>query len=214
MTNAVFTRPDQPAARPNKRVTVGVILAAWLAVVLFFAAGGAFARPPGTPPLPLLAGVAIPLIVFFVAFRTSHSFRDYLMSVDLRLVTAIQAWRFAGFGFLALYVHDILPGVFAWPAGLGDMATAAAAPWIMLSLTRHPGFAASRPFRVWNLLAMLDLVVAVSIGALDSSLASGVPGEITTGPMARLPLILIPAFFVPCFLMLHITALYQARKRW
>jgi hypothetical protein len=31
--------------------------------------------------------------------------------------------------------------------------------------------------------------------------------------MARLPLVLIPAYFVPLFVMLHLTALFQARRR-
>ena len=52
-------------------------------------------------------------------------------------------------------------------------------------------------------LRYLDLVVAVSVGALSSVLASGVAGEVTTGPMAQLPLVLIPAYLVPLFVMLH-----------
>ena len=64
---------------------------------------------------------------------------------------------------------------------------------------------------VWNLLGILDLIAAVSIGALNSALASGIAGEVTTGPMAQLPLVLIPVYFVPLFFMLHVTALCQAR---
>jgi hypothetical protein len=103
MTNAVVVQSDQPAAGPNAGLTAGAILAAWLAVIVFLAAGGTFVRPPGTPPLTLLAGVAVPIIVFLAAFRTSRPFRDFVMTADLRVVTAIQAWRFAGFGFVALY---------------------------------------------------------------------------------------------------------------
>jgi hypothetical protein len=118
----------------------------------------------------------------------------------------------AGSGFLALYAHGILPGVFAWPAGLGDIAIGVTAPWVALALVRTPGFATDRLFVVWNLLGILDLVVAVSVGGLNSALASGVAGEVTTGPMAQLPLVLIPVYFVPLFIMLHLTALFQARR--
>jgi hypothetical protein len=38
------------------------------------------------------------------------------------LLTAVQAWRFACFGFLALFAYGVLLAVLAWPAGLGDMA--------------------------------------------------------------------------------------------
>jgi hypothetical protein len=102
--------------------------------------------------------------------------------------------------------------VFAWPAGLGDMAIGLTAPWLVLTLIRRPGFAASQLFVVWNLLGISDLVVAVSTGAIVSALATGAAGEITTAPMAQLPLVLIPAFFVPFFVMLHLTALFQARR--
>ena len=86
-------------------------------------------------------------------------------------------------------------------------------PWVALALARRGGFATDPLFVGWNLFGMLDLVVAVGLGALSSSLAAGVAGEVTTAPMARLPLVLIPAFLVPLFLMLHLAALFQARRR-
>jgi hypothetical protein len=51
------------------------------------------------------------------------------------------------------------------------------------------------------------------MGALSSGFVTGVVGEITTAPMARLPLVLIPAYLVPMFIMLHLAALSQARRR-
>jgi hypothetical protein len=108
-------------------------------------------------------------------------------------------------------VHGVLPGVFAWPAGLGDIAIGITAPWVAYTLVHRPGFATGRVFFLWNLLGILDLVVAVSVGGLSSALAAGVAGEVTTGPMAQLPLVLIPANFVPIFVMLHLAALFQAR---
>ena len=141
------------------------------------------------------------------------AFRAYVLSLDLSLTTAIQAWRAGGLGFLALYAHGVLPGSFAWPAGLGDIAIGVTAPWVAHALVRRPGFAISRVFVVWNLLGILDLVVAVSVGGLSSALASGAAGEVTTGPMAQLPLVLIPAYLVPLFVMLHLAALFQARRQ-
>jgi hypothetical protein len=142
--------------------------------------------------------------------RLSQSFRGFVLSLDLRLIAGMQAWRWAGLGFLSLYAHNVLPAVFALPAGLGDMAVGATAPWMMLALVRQPGFAASNAFVRWNLFGILDLVVAVSIGTLSALFATGAPGEISTAPMATLPLLLIPAFLVPLFLMLHTTALLQS----
>lgn len=127
--------------------------------------------------------------------------------------TGIQAWRFAGLGFLALYAHGVLPGVFAWPAGVGDIAIGLTAPWMALRLTRKPASVSSGLFVVWNLLGILDLIIAVGMGAVGAAFAAGISGEITTSPMARLPLVLIPAYFVPLFVMLHFAALFQARRQ-
>jgi hypothetical protein len=193
-------------------LTVAAALALWFVLVFVLGAAGAFGTPPGTPPLPIFVGVVAPIVAFFLLYRLSSAFRDFVLSLDLRLATAIQAWRAAGLGFIALYAHQILPGSFAWPAGLGDLAIGLTAPWVMLALIRRPSFAGSKAFVAWNLLGLLDLVDAVSTGALSSALATGAPGEITTGPMAQLPLVLIPAYLVPIFVMLHAAALLQWRR--
>jgi hypothetical protein len=186
-----------------------VVLAAWCASVFGLGAAGAFVGHPGQPPLALAVGAMLPLVTFAVAYRGSRAFRDFVLAADLRLVTAFQGWRWAGFGFLSLWVHGVLPGLFAWTAGLGDMAVGFTAPWIVLALARDRGFAGTRRFALFNLLGMLDLVVALSLGGASSMLLSG---GVTTAAMAQLPEILVPAFLVPLFLMLHITSLLQARR--
>jgi len=168
--------------------------------------------PPGVPPLPILLGVVTPLAVFFVAYLLSRSIREFVLAIDPRLMMAMQAWRFAGLGFLALYAHGVLPGFFAWPAGLGDIAIGVTAPWLLVVLMRHPSFAASRTFLIWNLLGILDLVVALTTGALGTILVAGADAGVTTGAMAQMPLVLIPAFFVPLLFALHAAALLQARR--
>src|SRR5262249_48315467 len=129
-----------------------VLLALWLACVLVLGATGRFVTPPGAAPLPIGLGVVAPLLAFLAAFRGSASFRTLVRTADLPLLTALQAWRFAGFGFLSLYAYGVLPGDFIWSAGLGDIAIGLTAPWVALALVRRPGFAGSRLFIVWNLL--------------------------------------------------------------
>jgi hypothetical protein len=108
-----------------------------------------------------------------------------------------------------LYVYGILPGFFAWPAGLGDMAIGATAPLILGRLAASPAFVSSRAFIRWNRLGILDLAVAMSLGAIGGILVSDQP--ISTAPMATLPLVLIPAFMVPIFILMHFAMLAQAR---
>lgn len=194
------------------KMVVIVALALWLGLIFLLGAQGEFVGPPGSPPLPIFFGFALPLAVFFAAYFRWSAFRAFVLGADLRLVTALQAWRFAGLDFLSLYVYGLLPGLFAFPAGLGDMAVAIAAPWMVLGLLRHPSFATSRRFVLWNILGIIDLVVAVSMGTICSGFLPGLTGSVTTSPMAHLPLVLIPAYLVPLFIMLHFTALAQARR--
>src|SRR5262245_32231891 len=103
----------------NVRSVVSVALALWLGLVFFLGAQGAFGGKPGSPPLSIFFGLAIPLAVFFAAYFGWGGFRAFVLGADLRFVAAMQAWRLAGLGFLSLYAHSILPGLFAFPAGIG-----------------------------------------------------------------------------------------------
>ena len=194
------------------RLVVSVVLALWFGLVFMLGAQGAFVGNAGSPPLGIFLGFAIPLAVFFAAYFGSGVFRAFVLGADLRLVTAMQAWRWAGAGFLSLYAHGLLPGLFAFPAGLGDMAIGVTAPWIVLGLVRDSSFVTKRRYVVWNIMGIVDLVVAVTMGAVCSGFLPGITGNVTTSPMAKLPLVLIPAYFVPVFIMLHLAALFQARQ--
>ena len=214
MTAIVLSRPAEsdPSGHRGIQLAVATTLAIWFVLIVSLGAAGAFVGPPGKPPLPMAIGVASPILLFLAWMRASPAFREFVLSIDLRLNIAMQAWRWAGLGFIDLYAYKVLPAVFAFPAGLGDMAIGITAPWVILKLARRPDFAASSAFVRWNLLGILDLVVAISLGTLGAFLATGAPGEISTTPMSTLPLLLIPAYFVPLFLMLHIAALLQSRQ--
>jgi hypothetical protein len=214
MSTVVLTHSDRSVSNGASRVTlpVAIVLALWLAFVFVFGARGAFVQPAGTPPLPIFVAVTLPIVIFLATYRASSAFRHFVLNLDQRLAVGLQAWRFGGLGFLALTAYNVLPGVFAWPAGLGDMAIGATAPVLALAIARSPQVVTSRLFVVWNLLGLLDLVVAVGTGTLVSWFGIGADNA-SIGPMAQLPLLLIPAFLVPSFLMLHSAALLHARHR-
>ena len=205
--------PTLNTSRNSKANTaIKLSLAFWFTLVFVLSLNDQFARSPTAPPLPILCGVAIPILLFVATYRTSAIFRAAIFSADLRLLTAIQAWRAGGMAFLALYAHGILPALFAFPAGIGDIAIGVSAPWIALKLTNQPDYANTRHFAVWNILGIADLVIAVSAGALSSGFVPVLAGNVTTSAMANLPLVLIPAFLVPMLVMLHVAALVQARN--
>ena len=105
-TNVASELNDNPS---SVRSVVSGALALWFGVVFLLGTRGAFVGSAGSPPLPIFLGFAIPLAVFFAAYFGWGAFRTFVLSADLRLVTAIQAWRWAGLGFLSLYAHGVLP---------------------------------------------------------------------------------------------------------
>jgi hypothetical protein len=210
-----MTTTDFAAERsgsPKARI-VGIVLAAWFGAAAWASYTGLLSNPPGEPPLPIFIAVAIPVVIFLAAYRASEGFRGFVLGLDPRLVTALQTWRVLGLMFVVLYAFDILPAVFALPAGLGDAAIGVAAVPVLLALAARPDFARSRAFVTFHLLGMLDFVVAVGAGTLASGIIPAlVGGGVTSAPMGVLPLSLIPGFLVPLFTILHLTALFQARR--
>lgn len=201
--------PDVVSARRF----IWLALAAWFVAVFALGSLGLFVGPIGAPPFAILFGFLLPIAVFLGLYSISPAFRRAVLEADLAFTTGVNAWRAGGFSFLSLYTWGVLPGLFAWPAGLGDIAIGITAPALALSLARDPAVAQSRRFIAWNLLGILDLVVAVTMGAVGSGFIPALAPEISTTPMSQMPLVLIPAYLVPMFVMLHLTALFQARRR-
>ena len=148
----------KPRPFPAPASLVAVFFLAWFALV--FGLGNARrlrrARQERRPSA-LLIGLVGPVSLFLLGYWTIPALREFILSADLRLIVGIQAWRWAGFGFLTLYTYRILPGIFAWPAGLGDMAIGFTAPLVLSRLLHRPNFAASKSFVAWNLGGILDL---------------------------------------------------------
>ncbi len=207
--------PELSPGTPGMKSLVVVVLGLWLGLVCYLGSHNAFVGRPGSRPLPIFLGLAIPLAVFFAGYFGWSAFRNFILGADLRVVSAMQAWRWAGQHFLFLYASGVLPGLFAFPAALGDMAIGVTAPWIVFNLVRNPSFVASRRYVIWNILGIFDFVVATSMAVLSTGLfpkINALIGNVTSAPMAHLPLLLTPVYLVPIFIMLHLTGLLQARQ--
>lgn len=209
MTTLTETR--SAASGGGGRFFLAVTLALWFALAALAIDAGLMQNTPGQPPLPLVVAAGVPLLIYFVLYRASSAFRNYVLAADLRLITILQSWRVAGVMFLGLYAYDVLPGLFALPAGIGDMAVGVTAPIIALTLLARPGYATSAGFAFWNWLGIFDFIVAFATGTLAAGIVPGLVGEITSAPVTMWPLALIPAYLVPLFATLHITALIKAR---
>ncbi len=194
---------------PNyAKISLGLI-GVWFVFYLAASALHVFMIGRGVPPLPVALGIGtlLPLALFLIWFGLSAGFREFTMTLNPRILTFVQTWRTEGFVFLVLYTYGILPGFFAQPAGFGDITIGLTAPLVGLLLAR-PKF--RRSFIFWQILGVLDLVAAVSLGAAVRLID---PHGATTNAMTVLPLSLIPTFAVPLFLILHFICIQQAR-RW
>jgi hypothetical protein len=181
------------------------LLAVWFVAVLSASALHLFENASNRLGLGVAVAALAPMIVFSLWFAGSEGFRKFAFSLNPRFLTSVQVWRIVGFTFVLLEARNVLPAVFAWPAGYGDMfigATAGFAAW-KLAEPAHRG-----SFIFWQALGILDLVAAVSLGTTAGLLAPHGPSMLA---MTMLPLSLIPTFLVPLFLMLHIISIAQAR---
>ena len=182
------------------------LIGAWFVVALATSALHLLKSPPTVPPLPLGMAALLPLMLFAGWYALSPSFRDYCLGLDRSVLTMIQSWRVAGFVFLVLFSYHILPGMFALPAGWGDIAIGATAPFV----ARHwNGSRRKRQAVVWQLLGVLDLVTALVLGSTVSLIH---PEGIPTSAMTVLPLSLIPTFAVPLLLIFHFVCIAQSLK--
>ena len=205
MAHALSTRPIHSV----RNFTV-VVLVAWFLLALGASLLGVFDSEP-RPPIPLGLAAVLPVAVFAFSYLTSVRFREFVLSLDGRLLTLAQAtWRVGGIVFVLLYLRGALPGVFALPAGWGDFAIGITAPLIAWFWKRPFPY---RTFLVWNVLGSLDLVLAVSLGVLASATPVGIlAGDVTTRLMGQFPLSLIPTFVVPLLLIFHLISLIRVRK--
>jgi hypothetical protein len=182
------------------RVRIAFGLGAWFLVAALLGAAGAFA----SPALPV--GVALGIAVFApVILGTRLVWRTRGHGIPLTTLVAVHAGRVLGVAFLLLYSAGRLPYTFAHSAGWGDIAVGVLAiPVVWAIRRRAPGW---RWFTAaWNALGMADLLAAVTLGVGSS------PGSLVrfnfeapgSGAIASFPWVLIPAFFVPLFLLAHI----------
>jgi hypothetical protein len=213
MTMQAEANPSQAAATFNRgsAALAAATLAIWFAAVLVLARAGAFAASPTQPPLGIFLAIVLPPLLFALLHR-SRRIRDFALAIDLRWLTAIQSWRVIGVTFLALYAFDLLPGLFAWPAGVGDLVVGLAAPFVLMAILQDA--AGWRRHVLWlNIAGLIDFAVALGTGILSSNSALGLLADgAPHADLGELPLSIVPTFAVPLWTIFHMISLLQLRR--
>ncbi len=191
---------------------LAILLLVWFAAAYVTGAAGLFANDDGAFFAPIALSAVIPVAVFVAAYALSDRFRGFVLSRDIRTLTMLQHWRVIGFAFLPLYFFGVLPGLFAWPAGLGDVAIGLTAAAIVARIGRDPGAATSPGLVRFHLLGLLDFAVAIVTAGLSAGAFPALIGDgPTSAPMDVWPLNLFPSFMVPIFIIMHLTVLLKIR---
>jgi hypothetical protein len=187
------------------------VLVGWFFVTVWLGVRGALGGEGG-PPIGVGLAIGLPLLVFALDRRLGGPLLGGLGQLDLTTLIALQTFRVGGLFFLIAWWGGTLPGAFALPAGIGDIAIGIAAPFVAAAVAaRRPG--ARTLALVWNVAGLLDLALAVTEGVTHTRSSFGVfAGAIPSDALGRYPFSLIPTFFVPLAIMLHLSALRLLRR--
>jgi hypothetical protein len=210
--NRALAHAAWPNAERRKAVAlVAAILLGWFAVALGLA-GADFYHVAGNGIPTVQYGLLLPIIAGVVLIWRSELANRILDAVPQAWIVGVQFYRALGVVFLMLYAAGKFPGLFALPAGLGDVAVGLSAPFVALAYARAPGENGGA-VRAWNILGLLDLVVAVTMGFLTSPSALA-PIEVhpTSELITMMPMVMIPVYMVPLSILLHIASLVKLRR--
>ena len=175
-----------------------IVFAAWLFAIVLLGADGFFRNDVLPPRVP--ATLAATLAVGYLALL-SPAFRGVVARIPQHWLIGIQTFRILGGVFLVRYFEGQLPGIFAIPAGVGDVLTGLLAPLVAYWWYSRKPYARTAAIG-WNLFGMADLVNAVTIGFLTG----GASGAIV------FPIVLIPVYGVPRAFLLHSYSLLGLRR--
>jgi hypothetical protein len=193
-------------------VPFAVLLCGWFVSAFYAGARHAYAGHGHRFPL-IAVQILAPIVAAYVLVIAIPALRRAVQAIPPASLVGIQAVRIVGALFLAALALDQLPAAFALPAGIGDVIVGLSAIPLAFALARNAP-QARRWALAWNVFGLLDLLVAVATGFLSSSnpfrlIYENPPAD----QLSALPLVMIPAFGVPLFALLHFASLQSLRPR-
>jgi len=155
---------------------------------------------------------ARPLLYLFLASIVAYKARHWILNngVSQHLLIGLQLIRPIGMVFVLEHMQGNLPGIFAYPAGLGDLLTGLLAAYVLHRFwnTTIPPF--------WVLLVavvgLLDFACAFFFGFTSSDTPVQLFSFENPNQVLEYPLGLIPLFLVPYAVIAHILSLTQLNR--
>ncbi|RUX09945.1 MFS transporter [Mesorhizobium sp. M8A.F.Ca.ET.059.01.1.1] len=184
----------------------------WFAVAWSAAINGVFHQDAtALPALP--SAIFLPVVIGAPLLLFSGRIGQVLDAMPASWLVAVQLYRVFGSWALAAWLHGALPGVFAVPAGIGDMLTGLLALPAAIAVANGTA-GGGRAATLWNVLGLADFAVAITMGIITSPgpWQLIVPDVLSIGA-GDYPGVLTPAFVVPSSILLHVLSLRQLRRR-
>ena len=200
---------------PRRRLYVWLALIVpytlWLAVIWSAAINGVFR--PGNNTLPLLPlAIFLPVLVGVPILLRSKRIGEVLDAMPAGWLIGLQVYRVFGSIFLVGWARGVVPGIFALPAGIGDVTTGLLALPVAYYLASRNGDAV-RSAIAWNIFGLVDFAIAVGIAlAIAPGPLQLIVPSIPNAGAGLYPTVLIPAFAVPSSILLHVLSLRQLRR--
>lgn len=201
--------PDEDRRRAFR--SIATLLVGWYVATLLLA-WLEFYRGTTTRIPTIEIGLLVPIILGVLLAWRWELLRRVIEVVPQEWIVGVQLYRAMGLVFLVLLGAGRLPGLFAWPAGVGDIIVGVLAPFVGMAYARNPNSAAGL-VRAWNWFGIVDLIVAVGTGFLTSPsplqmLSFDAPNDL----ISAFPLVMVPVFLVPLSILLHLASLKKLRR--
>lgn len=196
--------------RAAAAITLG--LPVWLAYVATLSWFGVREPVPGRPPGILL--VFVPIILFVAGFVVRSRWgRIAALAIPLALLHGLQVFRIG----VELFLHrfwelGLAPQMLTYDGANVDIFIGLSAPLVALIATR--GRIGARLALVWNVVGLLALANVIVRSVLTAPgplnlLASDYPNTF----VSTFPYSLLPGFFPPIAITLHILSIKAIRER-
>jgi hypothetical protein len=193
MPDPSLAAPTRPSALPW--VLLGIVVLIWGAGVMTLAMAEAFRQAPGQPPL----------------WHLVPAIRGWTESWDIATLVGIQTFRVLGVVFLFFWWIGSLPTLFALVAATGDIAVGILAIPTTIAVAQQASGWQARVRRL-TVLGLADFVIVVMIGTLSQEgRILHFAGEPDPAAIQVMPMIMIPGFLVPMFILLLLLQRQRAR---
>jgi len=194
-----------------KNITISLVTAWFISALILGYYGFFNQNQPKLPPINLAIFLFLPIFGFITAYFSNKNFKAFTHRINLTYIVGAHTWRYVGIGFVAGYYLGFLPPQFSFPEGIGDIISAIFALPLAFALSKNKRI--HNLYVAWNIFGLIDLISAVTVGVLYSQGSFGILRTgLSTAVMTNFPINLIPTFFVPLFILLHLLALARHKE--